>query len=123
MFRQHIISDDAEGPGKRLVKTLKKRAKGRRKAASLFAAQVTLFPIYIQKYIDLLLQCSIIRPGPGDVAKASHHGNWDKNTRSISSYPHVEFVSANFAADRTDRGRCPYDGLDMLFRVSNRQTG
>jgi hypothetical protein len=112
------LAQEAESGGGRLV-----NAQTAARWPLLFAARVTLFPIYIRKYIDLLLQCSNIRLGPGDVAKASHHGNWDNNTKSVSSYPHIEFVSANFAADRTDRGPCPYDGLDMFFRISNRQTG
>ena len=36
--------------------------------------------------------------------------------------PHAQFVSANLVAESTDRGRCPCNGLDIFFRISNRQT-
>jgi hypothetical protein len=60
--------------------------------------------------------------GSGDVAEASHE-NWNNNRKSVSSCPPAQFVSANLVAESTDRGRRPCDGLDIFFRVSNRQTG
>ena len=56
---------------------------------------------------------NVIGYGSGDVAEASH----------VSSFPRAQFVSANLVAESTDRGRCPCDGLDIFFRISNRQTG
>jgi hypothetical protein len=60
--------------------------------------------------------------GRGDVAEASHE-NRNNTTKSVSSCPHAQFVSANLVAESTDRGRCPCDCLDIFFRISNRQNG
>jgi hypothetical protein len=57
----------------------------------------------------------------GDVAKASH-ANRSNNTKSLRSRAHVQFVSSNLAADSIDRGGYPYDGMDIIFGISNRQT-
>ena len=47
----------------------------------------------------------------------------NNNTKSTSSCPPAQFVSANPVAESTDRGRRPCDGLDIFSRISNRQTG